>query len=231
MYCINCGVKLADTEKVCPLCETAVYHPALTQKEEAPFYPQDRYPVGVKASKLLPVFLSVLFSIPLVIVLLSDWQMDQKISWSGYVVGALLLSYEFFALPLWFQKPNPVIFVPCSFTAIGLYVLYIDLVTAGGWFLTFALPVIGGVGLIVTAVVTLMRYVPKGGFFILGGAMMALGGLAWVTELLMNVTFHTATPVQWSYYPLTVLVLLGGLMLFLGISPSARETFRRKFFF
>ena len=27
MYCIKCGVKLADTEKKCPLCGTVVYHP------------------------------------------------------------------------------------------------------------------------------------------------------------------------------------------------------------
>lgn len=231
MYCMNCGVKLADTEKVCPLCETAVYHPALTQKEEAPLYPLNQYPVAAKESKLLPVFLSVLFSIPLVIVLLSDWQMDQKITWAGFVVGALLLSYEVFVLPLWFRKPNPVIFVPCSLVAIGLYVLYIDIVTVGSWFLTFAFPVIGGVGLIITAVVTLLRYVSRGSFFILGGAMIALGLFAPVVELLLNYTFSVATPVQWSYYPLTVLVLLGGLMLFLGISPGARETFRRKFFF
>ena len=29
MYCVNCGVKLAPTESVCPLCGTRVYHPDL----------------------------------------------------------------------------------------------------------------------------------------------------------------------------------------------------------
>lgn len=27
MYCIKCGVKLADSEKKCPLCNTIVCHP------------------------------------------------------------------------------------------------------------------------------------------------------------------------------------------------------------
>ena len=31
MYCIKCGVELADTEKQCPLCGTLVYHPELEQ--------------------------------------------------------------------------------------------------------------------------------------------------------------------------------------------------------
>ena len=29
MYCIKCGVELADSEKVCPLCGTRVFHPDL----------------------------------------------------------------------------------------------------------------------------------------------------------------------------------------------------------
>mgnify|MGYP001071229356 CR=1 FL=1 len=27
MYCVNCGVELADSETVCPLCGTRVFHP------------------------------------------------------------------------------------------------------------------------------------------------------------------------------------------------------------
>ena len=26
-YCVNCGVKLATSEKKCPLCFTPIYHP------------------------------------------------------------------------------------------------------------------------------------------------------------------------------------------------------------
>ena len=39
MYCINCGVKLADSEKVCPLCETKVYHPELPVRFTQPPFP------------------------------------------------------------------------------------------------------------------------------------------------------------------------------------------------
>ena len=34
------------------------------------------------------------------------------------------------------QRPNPVIFVPADFVAIGLYLLYINFATGGHWFLT-----------------------------------------------------------------------------------------------
>ena len=32
MYCANCGVKLADSEKVCPLCKTVAYHPDIKRE-------------------------------------------------------------------------------------------------------------------------------------------------------------------------------------------------------
>ena len=44
MYCINCGVKLADSEKRCPLCGTVPYHPDIVRQEGQALYPQDRYP-------------------------------------------------------------------------------------------------------------------------------------------------------------------------------------------
>ena len=31
MYCIKCGVELADSEKKCPLCGTVVFNPELSR--------------------------------------------------------------------------------------------------------------------------------------------------------------------------------------------------------
>ena len=44
MYCVNCGVRLEDTEKKCPLCGTVPYHPEIQRKPEESLYPPDRYP-------------------------------------------------------------------------------------------------------------------------------------------------------------------------------------------
>ena len=63
---------------------------------------------------------------------------DNSIGWFGYVAGALLMTYIAFALPMWFDKPNPVVLVPCNFAALTLYLFYINFATCGDWFLTFA---------------------------------------------------------------------------------------------
>lgn len=231
MYCIKCGVELADTEKKCPLCLTRVYHPELYQQEAAPLYPAGRLPKAGRHSKGLAVFLTVIFSLALFFSVLCDLQLSGKVTWSGYVVGALVAAYIPLVLPCWFRKPNPVIFVPCSFAAAVAYLLYINLVTGGDWFLPFALPVAGGVGIIITALVTLLRYAPKGKLYITGGTFAALGGFMLLIEFLLTATFPSVPFFGWSLYPMAALLLLGGFLIFLGICRPARESMERKFFF
>lgn len=230
MYCVNCGVKLVDTEKRCPLCMTRVYHPDISQPEVPPLYPAGRYPKH-RASRGLPIFLTAVTALALFFVLLCDLQINRAITWAGFVVGALMVFYVAVVLPGWFQKPNPVIFVPCGFAAVTVYLLYIDLAVAGDWFLSFAFPVTGGVGLLVTALTALVKYVPKGNLYTVGGFCMALSGFMLLVEFLLHVTFPGVRATGWSLYPLSALILLGGFLIFLGICRPAREAMARKLFF
>lgn len=229
MYCVRCGVELADTESRCPLCGTVVYYPELQQKEGERLYPKKDRPRQSK-SRWLPIIFSTVTLLAMVIILLCNLQISGAVTWSGFVLGALILGYVIAVLPTWFLKPNPVIFVPCGFAATALYLLYISVITEGRWFLCFALPVTGGIGLIVTAVVTLLRYVKKGKLYIFGAASMLLGIFVLVIEWLIHTAFHGSGMVGWSLYPLVVLVVLGGLLIFLAICRPARESMERKFF-
>ena len=230
MYCIECGVKLGDAEKKCPLCNTAVYHPDYVNRPGKALYPGDKMPKRYSGSKALNGAVIILFLIPLFVCFTADLLLNGKVEWFGYVAGALMLSYIAFALPMWFRKPNPVIFVPCNFAAAALYLLYINIATGGAWFLSFALPVTGGLCLITCTVVTLLYYLRKGRLYIIGGAVMALGAFMLLIEFLMGVTFHLQFA-GWSIYPLCVLLLLGGMLIFLAINSSAREVIERKLFF
>lgn len=230
MYCIKCGVELADTENACPLCRTVVYHPQLHQTAGEPLYPRNRLPVRPGRSLALQGLLTVLAVLAALIASLCDQQITGRITWSGYVIGGLLVGYVWLMLPAWFRQPNPVIFVPCSFAATIVFLLYVCLSTGGRWFLPFAFPLTGGIGLIVTATVTLLRYIRRGRLFIVGGAAIALGGFMLLTECLLNYTFSIAHFSGWSFYPLAVLVLMGLWLIFLGICRPAREMMERKFF-
>ena len=229
MYCIRCGVQMVDGQTQCPLCATKMILPE-DMTREVGLYPQDRRPEAGKRRLWPQVVLAAAFLLPMLIVLICNWQISHGITWSGYVVGALLLSYVILGLPGWFRNANPVIFTPCGFAAAGLYVLYIAWMTGGNWYLTFALPVIGGVCLIVTTVVTLVKYVRKGKLYIYGGALIAFGALILGMEFLLVWTFPAVRFIGWSLYPLAVFGVLGGLLIFLAICRPARDMMERKTF-
>ena len=231
MYCIKCGVELADSEKRCPLCGTPVFHPDLPRNLTEPPYPADRRirREDVNRSGILFV-LTVVALLPAILSLLCDWRINGTIVWSGYAAGAIGLLYVMIVLPLWFRHPNPVIFVPVDFAAIGLYLLYIDFATGGHWFLSFAFPVTGAIGLLVTAVVVLTRYLHGGWLYIYGGAFILEGGLAVLIEFLINLTFQLHETFFWSFYPLAAGVILGLMLIVIAICKPLRESLQRKFF-
>ena len=126
MYCVKCGVKLADTEIKCPLCGTEAYHPDIYRKTEEPQYPSGKMPDTRAWPKALNGAILILFIIPLVVCFVADMSFDGMIGWFGYVLTSLIVSYVIFALPLWFKRPNPVIFVPCDFAAVAFLLMYIN---------------------------------------------------------------------------------------------------------
>lgn len=232
MYCVKCGVELADSEKKCPLCGIEVICPeGLTRKDEPSPYPPHHGKVteGISRTGLMFV-VTFFFLIPIAICLICDISLNGNVNWSGYVVGGLAVLYACLALPLWFKKPNPVIFTPVGFAVICLFLLYVDLQTGGNWFLSLAFPITGASALIVTAVVTLVRYTRGGGLFIYGGATILLGGLTVLIEFLTSITFG-APMFRWSLYPLTGLFLLGMMLIIIGICRPLRESLKRKLFF
>ena len=230
MYCIQCGVRLGDSEKKCPLCGTLVFHPQLEQPQGRRLYPEGEEELAQVRPWALLTILSSMFLLPMLVTVLCDYQINHRISWSGIVVGALLLGYLVFVFPFWFRKPNPVIFVPVSFAGVGLYLLYLNLATGGDWFLSFAFPVVGGFGLITTAMVTLLRYIRRGRFYVLGGTAIAVGVFIPVMELLLSITFPAVSFVGWSWYSMIGLVVFGGVLLTVAISRPVRESFKKRFF-
>lgn len=230
MYCVNCGVKLGDAEKSCPLCGTVAFHPDIHRSEGEPLYPENRLPAPQVSSRGAQIIATAIFLLPMLITFQCDLQINRAITWSGYVIGGLVTAYVIFVLPQWFVRPNPVVFCAVDFVTVGLYLLYINLAVDGDWFLSFAFPVTGAIGAICTAVMALLRYVRRGVLYIIGGALIALGCFMPLMEYLLVVTFEPIRFFGWSFYPLSALAVLGGMLIFLAINRRAREKMEKKFF-
>lgn len=231
MYCINCGVELADSEKVCPLCGTRVYHPDFVNKSAEP-----NYPVG-KNEEVKVNYRGVMFIVTLTFaavfaqLLICEFSFPSTNSWVGLAIGGVLLFYIIVCLPLWFKKPNPAIFVPCDYAAIIIYVLYICLTLHGHWFLSFAFPVIGANAIIVITVVVLIHYLRRGYLYIFGGALIAHGAFMVLLEFLIGVTFLNDPSLRWSYFPLAACSIIGLGLIVIAICKPLRESLKKKLFF
>ena len=171
-----------------------------------------------------------MFLVPFVLSLLCDWKVNGTLVWSGYAAGALALVYIIVVLPMWFRHPNPVIFVPVDFIAVGLYLLYINFATGGHWFLSFAFPVTGAIGLLISAAVALTHYLRSGYLYIYGGMLILGGGLAVLIEFLINLTFQIHETLFWSFYPMVAGIVLGLMLIVIAICKPLRESLHRKFF-
>lgn len=230
MYCIKCGVELSDTKKACPLCGTVPYHPDIEETGAIPPYPPFVKPEKKMNRTLTLLLLTLLYSLCAAQIVLCDVVISSRLSWSLYAVGGMVLFYVAACLPLWFKKPNPVIFTPCFFAAAEVYLLMINLLNGGSWFLSFAFPVAGIAGLIVTAVVALIKYIKKGYFYIIGGAIIAIGAYVVLVEIFATVTFKLAEFHMWSFYPASGCLLLGMALIVLGVCAPLRNWFAKKFF-
>jgi len=229
MYCIKCGVELSDGQKKCPLCETKVYHPDFISDGDGLFPKSDSAPTEYNRFGILFV-ISALYLIALSIVIICDVTLNAAIIWSGYVSGAVILTYIIAVLPAWFRHPNPVIFVPCDFLAVLLMLGYINYETNGSWFFKFACPVVFTVCAITTTVVALKRYLRRGFLYVIGGSFIALGLSFVLLEYLIHITFLNEVRFVWSYYPVIVFFLLGMMLIVVAICKPLRRSLERIFF-
>ena len=231
MYCVKCGVELAESERVCPLCGLKAYHPELSENKGERPYPTSKIPSYETINKQGILFLiTMAFLLPIAITILCDTAITGSFTWSGYVVGGLILAYISFVLPYWFKNPNPVIFVPVFFAAVIVYLLYIDIATGDEWFLSFAFPAVGALALIITAITAVARYVKKGYWYIAGASFLAMGGYMCLIEFLLYITFGFKSNFPWSVYPLSGCVIIGVALLVLAISKPLRRRVQKRFF-
>lgn len=230
MYCVKCGIELSDGQLACPVCKTKVCHPDFSETKEIPLYPRKEFQSEEINIKGLLFIISIICVVPILVSFILDWNLSGKIVWSGFVLGGILLAYISGILPLWFKNPNPVIFVPCAFGALAVFLLYINYETGGSWYMTLALPVTLIAGAITIAVVTLVRYIRRGRLYIAGGALIVTGGSMMLLEYFVNTTFDLPAKFIWSLYPLATLCLFGIMVIVIEIVKPFKESLRKIFF-
>ena len=228
MYCVKCGVRLDDSLDRCPLCGTPVWRPEEAQDQDRAF--SSIFPEKHRNERLTAVaFLTAVALLAAFITLRICLRIYGGIGWSGYAMLGIALFYVIAILPLWFRRPNPMIFLPVDHAAVAGFLLYASWASGGHWFLSFGLPVTAMSCLLLTGFIALLRYVRGGRLFIIGGSVIVLGGLSMLVEFFQHITFGTKM-FTWSLYVVSSCLAFGMFLILAGTIRPLREYLERRFF-
>ena len=228
MYCVKCGVRLQEGAARCPLCGTPVWDPEGSAPAKPTF--SDQYPAPPK-SRRYPIlaFLTALLVAGSLSALIYCLTNLHGVYWSGYVMLGCALVYFSGIFPFWFERREPLIFVPLAFALTGGYLLYICLYNKGNWFLPFAFPVTLLACLLTTASIALFRFGKRRRLLKTGILLISIGCSTMLVELFQCITFG-GKMFTWSLYPVCAFSMVGLFLILCGLIPPWRAYLERKLF-
>lgn len=230
-YCVNCGVKLAESETICPLCETPVVNPRAADGQTG-YTP---YPPRVETHQVNTSFIAFLgfliLLIPMVVTFVCDLLTDFRIDWSLYVSGAAAMLYVFMFVPMFFKKPLVYLFIAMDGCAVTLYLALIAWITRGmDWFLPMALPITVATGVLVGCATLIfrikkLRALPK---YAILCYMLSVYFI--LLEIILELAYYGYVLMQWSWYAIAPLILLGALLFIVNGKEGVVDELRRRLF-
>lgn len=230
-YCVNCGVELGAGTKHCPLCGTPVYNPnELKRMDERSFFAEKKEvvpPVSHREVALLASVMLILAAVGCAVLNLFLWPGS---GWSLYVVGAAVMLWIWFVLPLVCRKLPAWAALPIDVAAVGLYLFLISVDLGGGnWFRYLVLPILISAVVILLVLCFLLRdrrhKILTTMIFIISAAAL----LALAAEFFADRYFFGAWQPGWSLIVLLICIALAVPLLIVRRVPSLREEARRRF--
>lgn len=230
-YCVNCGVKLAQAEGKCPLCNTIVHNPNEAYDPKLPkAFPVRTHEQNITINKRYFVLLVlVALGLPAIICMLLDLLVGNGLTWSLYPAGALALIGIGIIVPMVLNKHQAYYAIAIDGGALCLYLFMVEQISSNpGWFLPLAFPLILLTDLMILATVGSIQigickslHIPA--VIFLEVAILALG-----VELLCGSFIHHTLVLSWSPYVMISCGLVS-LVLFLiqGNKPLREELQRR----
>lgn len=232
-YCVNCGVKLAPSERQCPLCDTVVINPSNPWKEPTSRpYPQRMEKIISRVDKRFIVSLASLFLIiPVIIPLVTNLLINNAITWSGYVIGASACIFVWVLLPFLFQKLHPYLAWLFDFAVTAGYVALIAYISGNmSWYLPLGLPLVAAVA--VAALLFIAVHSTNWGMLNKTAAYFAIFGLLTVMIDFIISGYHgVENPVHWSIFVVIPCIIFAIAFMILERRKKLKDQIRRRLFY
>lgn len=234
-YCVNCGVELDLSAKICPLCNTPVLNPRINPSEtrNAPTpFPQEKGEVEKAKRADFTLLLSVILISTGVTCGLLNLLVFPVYNWSIPIIGICALIW-IFCIPFLFPKQvNAYLFLFLDGAAIAAYLYLLTYLTkTNRWFFFIGIPI--------TALTTVMAelfllalkkisasILPAAAYVIAVTAAICAG-----IEIILDLYFRDAISLSWSAIVLTVCTIIEILLITVLSRKRLRDTVRRRLHF
>lgn len=129
-YCVNCGVELDATAKMCPLCNTPVINPKAIKNDAAiPPFPKEKDQVEEIQRADFGWLVSMFCLATAVTCGLLNWLVFKQSLWSLAVIGACVLLWVMLVPAVIYHKWSPYPYVLMDGAALVLYLYLIARMT------------------------------------------------------------------------------------------------------
>lgn len=225
MYCVNCGVELNPGAERCPLCGTPAWKP---DPAEPPYFATKPPEIPAVENYSLAILMSsMLLSVALCCGLLNLILLPGRF-WSYYVIGAAVMLWVWFVLPMVFRKLPVVIRLTLDVAIVGVYIWLISIDLNGeAWFRGLVVPI-----LIWACVLVFLLCLLSRNRSILTKISLCVGAVALLVigiEYAIEYYLFGAAHLTWSLVVATICIALIIPLRVIRHVPALREEVRRRF--
>lgn len=226
-YCVHCGVELNPNAKVCPLCQTPAWQP---EGGEETYFPTQPAVVAPVAKWELAMLLTAMLASVAVCSGVLNLILRTARPWSLYVIGAAVMLWIWFVLPLLIRHMPAFLGLTLDIAAIGIYLYLISIDLNGShWFAGLALPILGVACGVVFVLSFLLRGHRRSMLSSISLSIAATGVFVMGIELFCDLYFHGQWLPGWSLVTTIICVALVIPLVIVRRVPSLREEARRRF--
>ncbi|MFW5727097.1 MAG: zinc ribbon domain-containing protein [Spirochaetota bacterium] len=234
-YCPYCGVEVDKETRNCPLCNTEIPigNPPPLLKD---YYPHGehqlhytRRPFTAEERRSVFWFFSLLFSVPLTIVIVVDLLRDWAITWSPFPIAGILAVWAGIAIGLFLRRPW-LLFLLYAGLVVLLSLTMNLLAGTFHLFIYWNLPIILLAAALITPCVLYAKYTRRKGFNVLGMILWAVALFCIGLDVLISIHSDTSRILHgWSVIVAAAMGPVGALMMYVHYRFGKTMSFRRFF--
>lgn len=227
-YCVNCGVKLKKSEKVCPLCNTRVINPNILNNEYKPVYStivEEYHKINTKY--LCMLITEILFVVALITVL-CDFIITKNFTWSIYVVASIIYLDSKLSFILYKKKFIPLIIELLSTEGLLFVITYLN--NGLHWFLYLVCPFIFIVWLYIILCIFIFRNKNYNFLRRFALAFSSISVILLVIESCIDLFINEKIFLTWSIYASLPIIIISILTFIISYNKRLLDEIKQRIF-